>query len=127
MLLRVQKLSGYRYYSDDMVETCVERAHVNGIDVFRMFDEMNHIRNLQTAVKAVIKQIVHAQRAMSYEVFAVQSLQTWLNMADELQDMGVHSICIKNMAGLLKHYECEESITRLKESIEVPIVMQQLS
>jgi oxaloacetate decarboxylase alpha subunit len=88
-----------------------------------MFDEMNDIRNLQTAVKAMIKQRVHVQRAMSYKVFAVQSLQTWLNMSDELQDMGVPSICIKNMAGLLKYYECEESITRLKESIEVPIVM----
>jgi oxaloacetate decarboxylase alpha subunit len=118
MLFPVQKLLDYRHYSDDVVEKFVERVHINGIDVFRMFDEMNDIRNLQIAVKAEIK-----QRAMSYTESAVQSLQTWLNMADELQDMGVHSIYIKNTAGLLKHYECEELITRLKASIEVPIVM----
>ncbi|MGK0304276.1 MAG: oxaloacetate decarboxylase alpha subunit, partial [Gammaproteobacteria bacterium] len=123
MLLRGQNLLGYRHYADDVVEKFVERAHANGVDVFRIFDAMNDIRNLQTAVKAAIKQGAHAQGTMSYTVSPVHSLQTWLDMANKLQDMGVHSICIKDMAGLLKPYECEELVTRLKESIEVPIAM----
>lgn len=123
MLLRGQNLLGYRHYADDVVEKFVERAHINGVDVFRIFDAMNDIRNLQTAVKAAIKQGAHAQGTMSYTVSPVHSLQTWLDMANELQDMGVHSICIKDMAGLLKPYECEELVTRLKESIEVPIAL----
>jgi oxaloacetate decarboxylase alpha subunit len=123
MLLRGQNLLGYRHYADDVVEKFVERAHANGVDVFRIFDAMNDIRNLQTAVKAAIKQGAHAQGTMSYTVSPVHCLQTWLDMANKLQDMGVHSICIKDMAGLLKPYECEELVTRLKESIEVPIAM----
>jgi oxaloacetate decarboxylase alpha subunit len=123
MLLRGQNLLGYRHYADDVVEKFVERAYANGVDVFRIFDAMNDIRNLQTAVKAAIKQGAHAQGTMSYTVSPVHSLQTWLDMANKLQDMGVHSICIKDMAGLLKPYECEELVTRLKESIEVPIAM----
>jgi len=123
MLLRGQNLLGYRHYADDVVEKFVERAHANGVDVFRIFDAMNDIRNLQTAVKATIKQGAHAQGTMSYTVSPVHCLQTWLDMANRLQDMGVHSICIKDMAGLLKPYECEELITKLKESIEVPIAL----
>jgi oxaloacetate decarboxylase alpha subunit len=123
MLLRGQNLLGYRHYADDVVEKFVERAHANGVDVFRIFDAMNDIRNLQTAVKAAIKQGAHAQGTMSYTVSPVHSMQTWLDMANRLQDMGVHSICIKDMAGLLKPYDCEELVTRLKESIEVPIAM----
>jgi oxaloacetate decarboxylase alpha subunit len=123
MLLRGQNLLGYRHYADDVVEKFVERAHSNGVDVFRIFDAMNDIRNLQTAVKAAIKQGAHAQGTMSYTVSPVHSLQTWLDMANKLQDMGVHSICIKDMAGLLKPYECEELVSKLKESIEVPIAM----
>jgi oxaloacetate decarboxylase alpha subunit len=110
MLLRGQNLLGYRHYADDVVEKFVERAHINGVDVFRIFDAMNDIRNLQTAVKAAIKQGAHAQGTMSYTVSPVHSLQTWLDMANRLQDMGVHSIC-------------EELVGRLKESIEVPIAM----
>ncbi|MGJ8678725.1 sodium-extruding oxaloacetate decarboxylase subunit alpha [Paraglaciecola sp.] len=123
MLLRGQNLLGYRHYADDVVEKFVERAHTNGVDVFRIFDAMNDIRNLQTAVKAAIKQGAHAQGTMSYTVSPVHNLQTWLDMANRLQDMGVHSICIKDMAGLLKPYDCEELVGRLKESIDVPIAM----
>ena len=124
MLLRGQNLLGYRHYADDVVEKFVERAHSNGVDVFRIFDAMNDIRNLQTAVKAAIKQGAHAQGTLSYTVSPVHNLQTWLDMAARLQEMGVHSICIKDMAGLLKPYECEELVSRLKETIEVPIAMQ---
>ena len=123
MLLRGQNLLGYRHYADDVVEKFVERAHINGVDVFRIFDAMNDIRNLQTAVKAAIKQGAHAQGTMSYTVSPVHSLQTWLDMANRLQDLGVHSICIKDMAGLLKPYECEELVSRLKESLDVPIAL----
>ncbi|WP_158967840.1 sodium-extruding oxaloacetate decarboxylase subunit alpha [Paraglaciecola sp. L3A3] len=123
MLLRGQNLLGYRHYADDVVEKFVERAHTNGVDVFRIFDAMNDLRNLQTAVKAAIKQGAHAQGTMSYTVSPVHNLQTWLDMANRLQDMGVHSICIKDMAGLLKPYVCEEMVSRLKETIEVPIAM----
>jgi oxaloacetate decarboxylase alpha subunit len=123
MLLRGQNLLGYRHYADDVVEKFVERAHANGVDVFRIFDAMNDIRNLQTAVKSAIKVGAHAQGTMSYTVSPVHSLQLWLDMANQLQDMGVHSICIKDMAGLLKPYDCEELVSRLKETIEVPIAM----
>lgn len=124
MLLRGQNLLGYRHYADDVVEKFVERAHVNGVDVFRIFDAMNDVRNLQTAIKAAIKVGAHAQGTISYTVSPVHSMDLWLNMATQLEDMGVHSICIKDMAGLLKPYECEELITRLKETVKVPIAMQ---
>jgi len=123
MLLRGQNLLGYRHYADDVVEKFVERAHTNGVDVFRIFDAMNDIRNLQTAVKAAIKQGAHAQGTLSYTVSPVHNMQTWLDMAAKLQDMGVHSVCIKDMAGLLKPYVCEELVSRLKETIEVPIAL----
>lgn len=124
MLLRGQNLLGYRHYADDVVEKFVERAHTNGVDVFRIFDAMNDVRNLQTAVKSAINVGAHAQGTISYTVSPVHSLDLWLDMAKKLEDMGVHSICIKDMAGLLKPYDCEELITRLKETIAVPIAMQ---
>ncbi|MDN4503891.1 sodium-extruding oxaloacetate decarboxylase subunit alpha [Alteromonadaceae bacterium BrNp21-10] len=124
MLLRGQNLLGYRHYADDVVEKFVERAHVNGVDVFRIFDAMNDVRNLQTAIAAAIKVGAHAQGTISYTVSPVHSLDTWLSMATQLEDMGAHSICIKDMAGLLKPYECEELITRLKETVSLPIAMQ---
>lgn len=124
MLLRGQNLLGYRHYADDVVEKFVERAHHNGVDVFRIFDAMNDIRNLQTAIKSAIAVGAHAQGTMSYTVSPVHTLQLWLDMAKKLEDMGVHSICIKDMAGLLKPYECEELITKLKETVKVPIAMQ---
>ena len=124
MLLRGQNLLGYRHYADDVVEKFVERAHKNGVDVFRIFDAMNDIRNLQTAIKSAIAVGAHAQGTISYTVSPVHTLSLWLDMARQLEDMGVHSICIKDMAGLLKPYECEELITRLKETVAVPIAMQ---
>lgn len=124
MLLRGQNLLGYRHYADDVVRKFVERAHVNGVDVFRIFDAMNDMRNLQTAIKSAIEVGAHAQGTMSYTVSPVHSMPLWLDMAKRLEDMGVHSICIKDMAGLLKPYVCEELVTRLKETVQVPIAMQ---
>jgi oxaloacetate decarboxylase alpha subunit len=124
MLLRGQNLLGYRHYADDVVEKFVERAHANGVDVFRIFDAMNDVRNLETAVKSAIKVGAHAQGTISYTVSPVHNLAVWLDMAKRLEDMGVHSICIKDMAGLLKPYDCEALITGLKETVNVPIAMQ---
>lgn len=124
MLLRGQNLLGYRHYADDVVTKFVERAHANGVDVFRIFDAMNDVRNLQTAVKAAIEVGAHAQGTLAYTVSPVHNLDMWLNMARQLEDMGVHSICIKDMAGLLKPYDCEALILGLKEAVAVPISMQ---
>ena len=124
MLLRGQNLLGYRHYADDVVTRFVERAHENGVDVFRIFDAMNDIRNLKTAIKATIDCGAHAQGTISYTVSPVHNLQLWLDMAKQLEDLGVHSICVKDMAGLLKPYECEALIKGLKESVSVPIAMQ---
>ncbi len=124
MLLRGQNLLGYRHYADDVVTRFVERAHDNGVDVFRIFDAMNDIRNLQTAVQAAIKVGAHAQGTISYTVSPVHSVDMWVNMARQLEDMGCDSICIKDMAGLLKPYDCEELVTRIKEAVKIPLAMQ---
>lgn len=124
MLLRGQNLLGYRHNADDVVTRFVERAHESGVDVFRIFDAMNDIRNLKTAIKATIDSGAHAQGTISYTVSPVHNLKLWLDMAKQLEDLGVHSICIKDMAGLLKPYECEALITGLKETVSVPIAMQ---
>ncbi|TLX48096.1 oxaloacetate decarboxylase subunit alpha [Pseudoalteromonas phenolica] len=124
MLLRGQNLLGYRHYADDVVEKFVERAHHNGVDVFRIFDAMNDVRNLETAIKAAIKVGAHAQGTISYTVSPVHTLEMWLDQAKKLEAMGCHSICIKDMAGLLKPYDAEELITELKNTVSVPIAMQ---
>ncbi len=123
MLFRAQNILGYRHYADDVVERFVERAADNGMDVFRIFDAMNDLRNFETAVKATLKVGKHAQGAMSYTVSPVHSLQYWLDMAKGLEDMGCNSICIKDMAGLLTPYACFELITQLKQTVSVPIAL----
>ncbi|WP_447078046.1 sodium-extruding oxaloacetate decarboxylase subunit alpha [Shewanella algae] len=124
MLLRGQNLLGYRHYSDDLVTRFVERAHDSGVDVFRVFDAMNDVRNLQAALKAVIDVGAHAQGTISYTTSPVHTLQTWLTMAKQLEDMGCHSLCIKDMAGLLKPLEAFELISRLKSETDLLITMQ---
>ncbi|WNC67614.1 sodium-extruding oxaloacetate decarboxylase subunit alpha [Thalassotalea nanhaiensis] len=123
MLFRGQNILGYRHYADDVVEKFVERAHVNGIDVFRIFDAMNDPRNLETAIKAAVKVGAHAQGTLSYTESPVHSLQGWLDMAKQLEDMGAHSLCIKDMSGLLNPYDAEELITKLKETVELPLAL----
>ncbi|KQA17872.1 sodium-extruding oxaloacetate decarboxylase subunit alpha [Vibrio metoecus] len=123
MLLRGQNLLGYRHYADDVVEKFVERAHVNGMDVFRIFDAMNDVRNFQKAVKATIDVGAHAQGTLSYTTSPVHNTQTWVDLAKRLEDLGCHSLCIKDMSGLLKPYEAEELITRIKESCAVPLAL----
>ena len=123
MLFRAQNILGYRHYGDDVVGRFVERAADNGMDVFRIFDAMNDLRNFETAVKATLKVGKHAQGAMSYTVSPVHNLQYWLDMAKGLEDMGCNSICIKDMAGLLNPYTCFELVGRLKETVSVPIAL----
>jgi len=121
MLFRGQNILGYRHYADDVVEKFVERAAINGIDVFRVFDAMNDPRNLETAIRAVIKQGKHAQGAMSYTVSPVDTIAKWVVLAKRIEDMGSHSICIKDMAGLLTPYVAYEMVTQLKQAIDIPI------
>ena len=123
MLFRGQNILGYRHYADDVVEKFVERAHVNGIDVFRIFDAMNDVRNLETSIKAAVKVGAHAQGTLSYTESPVHTLEGWLTMAKQLEDMGAHSLCIKDMAGLLKPYDAAELIGRLKETVALPIAL----
>ncbi|WP_036827006.1 sodium-extruding oxaloacetate decarboxylase subunit alpha, partial [Photobacterium sanctipauli] len=123
MLLRGQNLLGYRHYADDVVEKFVERAHRNGMDVFRIFDAMNDVRNFEKAVKATIDVGAHAQGTISYTTSPVHTLETWTDLAKRLEDLGCHSICIKDMSGLLKPYEAEELVTRIKASCDVPLAL----
>jgi oxaloacetate decarboxylase alpha subunit len=123
MLFRGQNILGYRHYADDVVEKFVERAHINGVDVFRIFDAMNDVRNLQTSIKAAVKVGAHAQGTLSYTESPVHTLQGWLTMAKQLEDMGAHSLCIKDMSGLLKPYDAAELIGQLKETVSLPIAL----
>ncbi|MBM7455736.1 oxaloacetate decarboxylase alpha subunit [Oceanisphaera litoralis] len=123
MLLRGQNLLGYRHYADDLVYKFVERARTNGMDVFRIFDAMNDVRNLETAIKATVAVEGHAQGTISYTTSPVHTLEMWVDMAKKLEDMGCHSICIKDMAGLLKPYEAEKLITRIKAEVKLPLAL----
>lgn len=124
MLFRGQNILGYRHYADDVVTKFVERAAVNGIDVFRVFDAMNDPRNLQTAIKAVKKIGKHAQGAISYTVSPVHTMDMWVNLAKQIEEMGADSVCIKDMAGLLTPYVAFELVTRLKSTLSIPVHMQ---
>ena len=123
MLLRGQNALGYRHYADDVIEAFVERAAENGMDVFRIFDAMNDMRNIETAIKATVKVGKHAQGALSYTLSPVHDNDYWVDMAKRLEDMGSSSICIKDMAGLLKPYDAEELVTRIKQNCQVPLTM----
>jgi oxaloacetate decarboxylase alpha subunit len=124
MLFRGQNILGYRHYADDVVEKFVERAAANGIDVFRIFDAMNDPRNLETAIRAVVKQGKHAQGTLSYTVSPVDTIDKWVALGKRIEDMGSHSICIKDMAGLLTPYVAYELVGRLKQALAIPIHMQ---
>ncbi|MDC0598598.1 sodium-extruding oxaloacetate decarboxylase subunit alpha [Gammaproteobacteria bacterium] len=121
MLFRAQNILGYRHYADDVVEKFCERAAINGVDVFRIFDAMNDARNMETAISAVRKVGKHAQGTLSYTLSPVHTTDTWLNLAKQLESMGADSICVKDMAGLLKPYDAYELVTRLKAEISLPI------
>jgi oxaloacetate decarboxylase alpha subunit len=121
MLLRGQNLVGYRHYGDDIVRRFVYKAAENGIDVFRVFDALNDIRNFETAAAAIKETGKHFQAAVVYTISPVHSLDHYLDVAHKLVDMGADSLCIKDMAALLSPYYAEQLIGRLKAEIPVPI------
>lgn len=123
MLLRGQNLLGYRHYADDVVDAFVERAHKNGMDVFRVFDAMNDIRNFERAVKACVNVGAHAQGTLSYTTSPVHTLDNWVDLAKRLEDLGCHSLCIKDMAGLLKPYDAETLVRRIKAECDLPLAL----
>ena len=121
MLFRGQNILGYRHYADDLVQKFVERAAVNGVDVFRIFDAMNDMRNLETAIAATLAVDKHAQGTISYTVSPVHTMEMWVDLGRRIEDMGAHSICLKDMAGLLTPYTAHKLVSRLKETVEIPI------
>lgn len=121
MLLRGQNLLGYRHYSDDVVKAFVAKAAVNGIDVFRIFDAMNDVRNLRTAIEAVKAAGKHAQGTISYTTSPVHTVQSFVDLGKRMQEKGVDSIAIKDMAGLLTPYSTAELVSALKAEIDLPI------
>jgi len=121
MLFRGQNILGYNHYPDDVVEYFVQKSIANGIDIIRIFDCLNDIRNLQTAVNAAIKEKGHAQVALSYTLGDAYTLEYWMDMAKRVEDMGAHSICIKDMAGLLLPYKAQELVEALKSATKLPI------
>ena len=121
MLFRGQNMLGYRHYADDVLEYFVQKSVSNGIDIIRIFDALNDKRNLQTAVKASIKEGAHVQVAMSLTLGDVFTDEHYVNYAKELQEKGVQSICIKDMAALITPYRTEKLVTALKKAVDIPI------
>ncbi len=121
MLFRGQNILGYRHYADDVVDKFVERCAINGIDVFRIFDAMNDMRNIEHAVKAVLNTDAHAQGAISYTKSPVHTLEKWLVQGKQIEDMGAHSLVIKDMAGLLTPYDAYDLVSQLKAAVDIPV------
>lgn len=121
MLFRGQNILGYRHYADDVVEYFVQKSIANGIDIIRIFDCLNDLRNLQTAVNAAIKEKGHAQVALSYTLGDAYTLNYWVDTAKRVEEMGAHSLCLKDMAGLLTPYQATELIGALKDAVSIPI------
>lgn len=124
MLLRGQNLLGYRHYADDVVDAFVERAAENGVDVFRVFDAMNDMRNIERAIAAVVKQGKHAQGTIAYTVSPVHTMDMWVEQGKVIEQMGAHSVAIKDMAGLLRPAVAFELVKRLKATLNIPVHMQ---
>lgn len=121
MLFRGQNILGYRHYADDVVDYFVRKSVSNGIDIIRIFDALNDLRNLETSVKATVREGGHAQVALSYTLGDAYTLEYWKDIAKRIEDMGANSICIKDMAGLLVPYAATELVSALKESTDLPI------
>jgi pyruvate carboxylase subunit B len=121
MLLRGQNLVGYRHYADDVLEKFIERSAANGIDVFRIFDALNDVRNLDRAVREVKACGKHVEAAISYTVSPVHSIDRFVDMAKQLEDLGTDTLCVKDMAGLLAPLDAYHLIRRLKTAVKVPI------
>ena len=124
MLFRGQNILGYRHYADDVVQKFVERAAKNGVDVFRVFDAMNDMRNIEVALKSVKNVGKHAQGTISYTLSPVHDIDLWVSLGKQIEDMGADSIAIKDMAGLLTPYVGFELVSKLKAAVDIPIHMQ---
>ena len=121
MLFRGQNILGYNHYADDVVEYFVQKSLANGIDIIRIFDCLNDVRNLETAVNAANKENGHAQVALSYTLGDAYTLDYWKDMAKKIEDMGAKSLCIKDLAGLLTPYKATELVETLKSAVSIPI------
>lgn len=121
MLLRGQNILGYKHYPDDVLIEFIKRVVGNGIDIIRIFDALNDVRNLETAMSATVKEGAHAQAALSYTISPIHNTQHYIDTAKMLESMGASSICIKDMAGLLKPYTAYELVSELKKEVRVPI------
>lgn len=121
MLFRGQNILGYRPYADDVVEYFVQKSIANGIDIIRIFDCMNDLRNLKTAVTAANKEKGHAQVALSYTLGDAYTMDYWVDIAKKIEDMGANSICFKDMAGLLLPYTATELISAIKKAVKIPV------
>ncbi|ODC02415.1 oxaloacetate decarboxylase subunit alpha [Terasakiispira papahanaumokuakeensis] len=121
MLLRGQNLLGYRHYADDVVDRFVERAALNGVDVFRVFDAMNDPRNLKRAIEAVKREGKHAQGTLSYTTSPVHNMDAWVDLAKQIEDLGADSIAIKDMSGILAPYDAYTLVSRLKAQTDLEV------
>ena len=121
MLFRGQNILGYRHYADDVVEYFVQKSIANGIDIMRIFDALNDVRNLKTAINACKKEKGHVQATVCYTISPVHIIETYTKMAKQLEEMGADSICIKDMAALLVPYEAYKLVKALKETVKIPI------
>jgi len=121
MLFRGQNILGYRHYADDVVEYFVQKSIANGIDIIRIFDALNDLRNLECAVRATNKENGHAQVAISYTLGDAYTIDYYVSLAKKIEEMGASSICIKDMAGLLVPYEATKLVTALKAAVKIPI------
>ncbi len=121
MLFRGQNILGYRHYADDVVEYFVQKSIANGIDIIRIFDALNDARNLETAIRATIKEGGHVQAAISYTTSPFHTNEGFAQYAKQLEEMGANSICIKDMSGLLKPYEAYQLVKTLKNTVKIPI------
>ncbi|MBU5677521.1 oxaloacetate decarboxylase subunit alpha [Alkaliphilus sp. MSJ-5] len=121
MLLRGQNLLGYKHYADDVVSEFVKKSIYNGIDIIRIFDALNDIRNLETAVKATLEEGGHAQCALSYTISPAHNIEYYVNKAKDMESLGASSICIKDMSGILTPYAAFELVTELKKTVNIPL------
>lgn len=121
MLFRGQNVLGYRHYADDVVEYFVQKSIANGIDIIRIFDALNDVRNLQTAINATKKEKGHVQAAISYTISPVHNTDFFIKLAKEFENNGADSICIKDMAGLLTPYAAFDLISKMKKSVKIPL------
>jgi oxaloacetate decarboxylase alpha subunit len=121
MLLRGQNLLGYKHYPDDIVEKFIQKSIENGIDIIRVFDALNDVRNLETSIKTIKKEKAHCQCAISYTTSKVHTLDYYIGLIKQMESLGTDSICIKDMAGILTPYKAYELISKIKENTKLPI------